>query len=169
MTNPQTVETIRMFATENDLPEEARQELVGILNQHLADTLDLYSQAKHAHWNVKGEHFFQLHKLFDELAEMLEEFADVIAERATALGGTALGTVRKAAVASALPEFPDDTIEGMQVVEALIERVASYAASTREAIERAEKLDDMGTNDLFIDVVRGADKFLYFLESHVQG
>ncbi|HET7009279.1 MAG TPA: ferritin-like domain-containing protein, partial [Anaerolineales bacterium] len=87
MAKSTTAEKTRMFSTQIDLPLEAREELVGMLNQHLADTLDLYSQAKHAHWNVKGMDFFQLHKLFDDLAEMLEEFADVIAERATALGG----------------------------------------------------------------------------------
>jgi len=157
-----TSEQIRMFSTEIDLPLEARREIVGLLNQQLADTLDLYSQAKHAHWNVKGMHFFQLHKCFDELAEMLEEFGDVIAERATALGGTAIGSLRMAAATTALPEFPIEAVEGRQVLEALVERVAAYAASSREAIERSEKLEDMRTHDLFIDVVRGADKFLYF-------
>lgn len=160
---------VRMFATAIDLPEEARQELVSLLNQQLADSLDLYSQAKHAHWNVKGMNFFQLHKLFDELAEMLEEFVDVIAERATALGGTALGTIRMASVASSLPDMPPEVFEEKDVLQAVIERVAAYAASARHAIERAEQLDDMATNDLFIDVTRGADKFLYLLESHVQG
>jgi starvation-inducible DNA-binding protein len=168
MAKSATIEQTRMFPTEIDLSLEARREVVGLLNQQLADTLDLYSQAKHAHWNVKGMHFFQLHKLFDELAKMLEEFGDVIAERATALGGTAMGSLRMAAATTALPEFPIETVEGMQVVEALVERVAAYSASAREAIERTEKLEDMATNDLFIDVARGADKFLSFLESHLQ-
>jgi starvation-inducible DNA-binding protein len=168
MAKSATIEQARMFPTEIDLPLEARREVVGLLNQQLADTLDLYSQAKHAHWNVKGMHFFQLHKLFDELAEMLEELGDVLAERATALGGTAMGSLRMAAATTALPEFPMETVEGMQVVEALVERVAAYSASAREAVERTEKLEDMATNDLFIDVARGADKFLYFLESHLQ-
>jgi starvation-inducible DNA-binding protein len=160
---------IRMFATEIDLSLEAREELVSLLNQQLADSLDLYSQAKHAHWNVKGTDFFQLHKLFDELAGMLEEFVDIIAERATALGGTALGTVRMASAASSLPDMPLDTFEEKDVLHMLIDRVAAYAASSRQAIDRAEQLGDMASNDLFIDVTRAADKFLYLLESHVQG
>jgi starvation-inducible DNA-binding protein len=84
------------------------------------------------------------------------------------MGGTAMGSLRMAAATTALPEFPMETVEGMQVVEALVERVAAYSASAREAVERTEKLEDMATNDLFIDVARGADKFLYFLESHLQ-
>ena len=59
--------------------------MVELLNQHLADGLDLGLQAKQAHWNVKGPHFIALHELFDKVAEALEEFADEIAARAVAL------------------------------------------------------------------------------------
>ncbi|HET7010857.1 MAG TPA: ferritin-like domain-containing protein, partial [Anaerolineales bacterium] len=99
----------------------------------------------------------------------LEAFADVIAERATALGGMVMGTVRAAAGTSSIEEFPGETFESSEVVEALVERVAAYGASARESIERSEELEDMATNDLMIDVARGADKFLYLLEAHLQG
>src|SRR6476646_3120699 len=79
------------FPTRNDIPADNRTKLVSILNQHLADTVDLMSQTKFAHWNVKGPNFYQLHLLFDELAEKLEQHVDEIAERATALGGVAMG------------------------------------------------------------------------------
>src|SRR6476620_12591424 len=85
------------FTTRNDIPAENRAKLVSLLNQQLADTFDLMSQTKFAHWNVKGPNFYQLHKLFDELAEGLEEHVDEIAERVTALGGVATGTARQAA------------------------------------------------------------------------
>ena len=55
--------------------------MIGLLNQELADTSDLYSQTKQAHWNVKGIHFYQLHLLFDELAEKRQGEADELAER----------------------------------------------------------------------------------------
>jgi DNA-binding ferritin-like protein len=67
---------------------------------HLADTFHLYSQTKQAHWNIKGKDFFQLHEMFDELDAELLPHVDTIAERATTLGGTALGTARMAASAS---------------------------------------------------------------------
>ena len=158
-----------LFATRNDMPDEDREGLIALLNQQLADTFDLYSQTKQAHWNVKGSEFYQLHKLYDELAEQLLEFVDVIAERATALGGVAMGTARMAADSSRLEEYPLDAIDSLQSVEALCERFANYAATSRAAIDIAiDKYHDQGTGDLFIDVVRAADKALWFLEAHLQ-
>jgi starvation-inducible DNA-binding protein len=159
----------RSFPTRNDLPADNRKDLVALLNHHLADTLDLYSQTKYSHWNVKGPSFIALHKLFDELAEVLEGQIDLIAERATALGGVAQGTVRKAAVASRLPEFPAETFKDLAVVEALAVRFADLAKTTREAIDRADELADKDTADLFTEVSRDLDKGLWFLEAHLQG
>src|SRR5918995_6964640 len=96
----------KTFPTRHDLPADARQKLIALLNQQLADTTDLRTQTKHAHWNVKGPNFIALHKLFDELAEQLSEFADEIAERATALGGVATGSDRVVAANNRVPEIP---------------------------------------------------------------
>src|SRR5262245_50512304 len=126
-----------MFATRIDLPADKRAQLIELLNQQLADTFDLYSQTKQAHWNVKGSDFYQLHELFDDLAEPLPKFADEIAERATALGGVALGTTRMAAANSRLDEYPAVVVDGLQHVKALAERYARYAATTRAAIDIA--------------------------------
>src|SRR5215510_12569066 len=71
---------LKQFATRNDAPHHIRQAMIILLNQQLADTFDLYSQVKQAHWNVKGMHFLQLHLLFDELAKSLIEYVDLIAE-----------------------------------------------------------------------------------------
>jgi DNA-binding ferritin-like protein len=106
------------FSTHIDLPMESRDELITLLNEHLADTFDLMSQTKQAHWNLKGKDFYQLHLLFDEIAGELADFVDLLAERATSLGGYATGTVRMAAENSGLPEYPTDITEGMDHVKA---------------------------------------------------
>lgn len=152
-----------------DIAIEARTELIGILNQQMADNADLYSQAKQAHWNVKGMHFQQLHELFDKVAEAIEPFTDDIAERVTTLGGIAMGTTRMAAANTTLPEFPADISDGKVHLEVLIERWAAYGASTRAASVRAGELGDPTTEDLFIEISRSVDLNLYFLESHIQG
>lgn len=159
---------IHLHKTEIDLPLEARRELIDLSNQQLADTFDLYSQTKQAHWNVKGIHFYQLHKFFDELAASVEPFVDLIAERVTSLGGVALGTARMAAANSTLPEFPANAVEGEAHLRLLIERYAAYAASSRAASRRAAELDDPTTEDMYIEITRVVDKDLYFLESHLQ-
>jgi starvation-inducible DNA-binding protein len=158
----------RTFNTRIDLPADRRKTLIALLNEHLADTFDLYSQCKQAHWNVKGPQFHQLHELFDTLAEEVLGYVDMIAERATALGGTALGTVRLSAGASRLADYPLDLKGSMQYVEALAERFAAIAATTRSAIDAAEHLQDADTADLLTEVSRGLDKSLWFLEAHLQ-
>lgn len=156
----------RMFKTSIDLDVETRSQLVGILNQQLADTFDLYSQTKQAHWNVKGSSFFSLHELFDRLASGLIGHVDTIAERATTLGGRANGTLRSAGLISRLAEYPEVT-DGRESLEALVERYAQLAASTRAAILTAAELGDANTSDLLTGVSRDLDKSLWFLESHL--
>lgn len=159
---------VRTFDTRNDLPHQVRATMVTLLNQQLADTFDLYSQIKQAHWNVKGMHFMQLHLLFDELAGDVLEYVDMLAERATALGGTALGTARLAAANSHLPEFPLDLNTDKQFVALMAERFANYAATTRAAIDNAAEHGDQSTSDLFTEISRAIDKQLWFLEAHLQ-
>lgn len=158
----------RMFRTRHGLDEETRRSVVILLNQRLADAFDLFSQTKQAHWNVKGPNFFQLHKLFDELAEQVEKHVDLLAERATALGGQAMGTVRMAASGSSLPEFPTGAERDMAFVEALADRFARVAARVGEGIDRADEAGDKATSDLLVQIARDLDQALYFLEAHLQ-
>src|SRR5262249_55073313 len=109
-----------------------------------------------------------LHLLFDSLAEEVEGHIDEIAERATALGGIALGTSRMAAAASRLPEYPTAAVNGRQHLEALVARYAAVAKSTRAAIDSATDFGDADPADLFTGVSRELDKNLWFLESHLQ-
>jgi starvation-inducible DNA-binding protein len=159
----------KSFETGHDLSPEIRGRMVALLNQQLADTFDLLSQTKQAHWNVKGPDFYQLHGLFDRLAEELLGFVDEIAERATALGGLATGTVRMAAAATRLPDLPPGVVDGMATVGALAERYAGVAATTRAGITASQDAGDLGTSDLLTEVSRGLDKALWFLEAHLQG
>jgi len=159
----------RLFETRIDIEQEAREELVNLLNQQLADAFALYSHTKQAHWNVKGMDFMQLHELFDELAELVLGFVDMLAERITALGGTALGTVQMSTSATRLDDLPADMTGGEAFVEAIAERFGQHAESVRAAIDTADELGDMATSDLFTEVVRGLDKSLYFLEAHLRG
>src|ERR1700739_3424794 len=107
-----------MFKTKNDLPEAIRAKAVELLNARLADAIDLQTQTKHAHWNVKGPHFIALHELFDKINEEVEDYVDDIAERAVQLGGVAEGTARMVAKRTSLPEYPK-AADGRSHVEAL--------------------------------------------------
>jgi starvation-inducible DNA-binding protein len=158
-----------LHATRNDLPAETRQRVITLLNQNLADTLDLQLQAKQAHWNVKGCSFIALHELFDKVAAAAREAADELAERATALAGTAEGTVQVLAQRSRLAPYPLDIYRGRDHVARLADAIAAVGKSARAAIDEAGKLGDQDTADLFTEISRELDKHLWFVEAHIQG
>ena len=155
-------------ATSIDLPEKARAALVPLLNQHLANMIDLFSQTKHAHWNVKGPGFIALHELFDDVAERVEEHCDLLAERVVTLGGTASGTTRQSAAASRLGEYDLLAVDGEDHVRALARQVAAVATAVRAGIQESAALGDPTTSDLFTEVSRALDKDLWLLEAHLQ-
>jgi starvation-inducible DNA-binding protein len=156
-----------MFDTKNDLPAGTRTRSVELLNARLADAIDLGTQTKHAHWNVKGPNFIALHELFDKVAESVEEQIDTIAERVTALGGTANGTLVAVARGTSLKPYPQDISDGIAHVEALSAVLADFGRKVRAAIEESAKFGDAGTSDLFTGISRETDKNLWFLEAHL--
>ncbi len=157
-----------MHKTKNDIKKDDREKIVAILNQSLADASDLKSQAKQAHWNVKGMSFIALHELFDQVATEVETFTDDIAERITSLGGTAMGTVRLAAENSSLSEYPHEITDGTAHVDALSTALADFGKKMRANIDETDKLGDADTADLYTGVSRGIDKLLWFVEAHIQ-
>jgi starvation-inducible DNA-binding protein len=163
MVSPQTM----LYTTSIDLPESVRCSMIALLNQTLAATLDLKSQVKHAHWNVKDPKFSMLQQLFNEIATEIEDFANLVAERIAALGGIAVGTVRIAALTSDLPEYPLTIANGNEHLAVLVERFAHYGRSIRHGITEAMGWGDVGTSDLYTQVSRAIDKRLWFLEAHL--
>lgn len=157
-----------MVPTKNDLPEATRSKVVELLNSRLADAIDLQTQTKQAHWNVKGPDFIALHKLFDEVNEDVEEYVDDIAERIVQLGGAAEGTARAVAKRSALQEYAAKSNSGRDHVDALSSALAAFGKGVRRAIDTATELKDADTADLFTEISRGTDKWLWMVEAHLQ-
>ena len=158
---------VQVVGSHVEIDGDARVQMIELLNQHLADAFDLYSQVKQAHWNVKGMNFIAVHELFDKIAEEVLEGVDMIAERVTALGGVAQGTARTAAANSRLPEFSDEAIQTDAAIKAVVERLGQFANSTRKAIDTADEAGDMATSDLFTEITRELDKYIYFLDAHL--
>jgi len=162
------MESPKLYATENDLPERARAELTILVNRRLADAIDLQLQLKQAHWNVKGPHFIGLHELFDDIDEAVESYVDLIAERIVQLGGVAEGTARTVAARSRLEEYPLTIASGLAHVEAVAKALSSFGHEARNTINEATELEDADTADIFTEVSRGIDKWLWFVEAHLQ-
>jgi starvation-inducible DNA-binding protein len=157
-----------MYPTKNDLSETVRTKLVQLLNARLADAIDLQTQMKQAHWNVKGPSFIALHELFDKINEDVEDYVDLIAERVVQLGDIALGTARSVAQRSQQKEYPLTISSGRDHVEAVSSALATFGKAVRVATDTGDELHDKDTADIFTEVSRGIDKWLWFVEAHLQ-
>ena len=162
------VDAPEMYETENDISKIRRSELNAIMNQRLASAVDLQMQMKQAHWNVKGPSFIGLHELFDKVDEAVESYVDMIAERIVQLGGIAEGTVRMSAARSRLAEYPLGLADGMAHVEAVARGLSTFGQDARLTIAEASELGDADTADLFTEISRGLDKWLWFVEANSQ-
>jgi starvation-inducible DNA-binding protein len=154
--------------TRNDLSAKTRTRVTDLLNARLADAIDLQLQAKQAHWNVKGPHFIALHELFDKIGGELGGHVDDMAERITALGGVAEGTIQAVAGRSRLEPYPLGLSEGRGHLEALAAALARFGKSVRKAIDESAKAGDADTSDLFTGLSRDVDKSLWLVEAHLQ-
>ena len=157
-----------MYETENDITLDRRTQLIALMNQRLASAVDLQMQMKQAHWNVKGPSFIGLHELFDQVAEAVEGYVDQIAERVVQLGGVAEGTVRMAAERTRLVEYSTEISDCMAHVEGVARALSTFGQEARDTIYEADELEDADTADLFTEVSRGIDKWLWFVEAHSQ-
>ena len=158
----------RLYPTKNDLPEPTRREIADLLNQRLADCIDLKTQCKQAHWNVKGPNFIALHQIFDAVNTDVEAYADLLAERIVQLGGIAEGTARIVAQRTTLLDFPLTLGSGEEHVAALSDVLGQFGRTVRVGIEEANELTDADTADILTEISRGTDKWLWMVEAHQQ-
>ena len=153
-----------LLPTLNDLSEETRRKVIEILNQTLADGLDLQLQIKQAHWNVKGADFIGVHELLDKISDSVRDQVDEIAERVAQLGGVAEGTVQRVQTRTHLAEYPLDIHKSSDHLKAISGALANFGKHTRKAIAETADLD-ADTADIYTQVSRETDKSLWFIES----
>ncbi len=145
--------------------DSVRSRLVLGLNQNLANLTDLAAAYKQAHWNVVGIDFAQLHAMFDEFADQTRAYMDTIAERAVAIGGAARGTIQAAVETSSLPPFPTEERDEVRLLTELLGRIDAVETHLRQAMN--ETGDELATQDVYIDVVRGIEKQRWMIEAHI--
>ncbi|HYH97438.1 DNA starvation/stationary phase protection protein Dps [Hyalangium sp.] len=154
-----------MYRSPSVLSEKARFALATTLNERLVDGLDLHSQIKVAHWNIKGPNFAALHPLFETFAVGLAMHNDSLAERAVTLGAKAYGTARHVAKASRLPEYPQETVKDLEHVRLLADRFDTYLSGLRESRKQAQEHQDLDTEGLLTDVITAFEKHTWFLRA----
>ncbi|HET9919733.1 MAG TPA: DNA starvation/stationary phase protection protein Dps [Ktedonobacteraceae bacterium] len=157
-----------MSRQKNTRPNEQQTKLIELLNRRLADAIDLQLQSRQAYWNVKGPHFMALPELFDQVAEGVEEYANLIARHIVQLGGMAEGTAHAVARRSSLDEYVLATADGKGHIDALATKLTAFGRHVRYASEQATGLKDADAADLFTDIARGIDKWLWLVETSRQ-
>ena len=158
---------MKLYDSPSKLPEAARAKVADSLNERLADGLDLHSQIKVAHWNIKGLHFSSLHPLFETFAVSLANHNDTVAERAVTLGAQIHGTARHVAKNSRLPEYPQETTRDLDHVRLLAERIETYLVGLQDARKIAEQQLDVDTVDMFTGIITEFEKHGWFLRAHL--
>ncbi|MFN2976920.1 DNA starvation/stationary phase protection protein Dps [Terriglobus aquaticus] len=158
----------RMYKNRVALADDVKQKVVDVMNVTLGAALDMYSQAKYAHWNVKGINFYQLHLVFDATAKVIFKQIDPIAERITQLGGVAAGTVRQSAEGSPIPPYKTSAVAGLEHLNALADALGTYCKELREASDKIDEIGDGPTSDFYNQLIVDAEEELYFLESHLE-
>ncbi|MBK7864221.1 MAG: DNA starvation/stationary phase protection protein Dps [Archangiaceae bacterium] len=157
-----------MYKSPSPLSEAVREKISATLNERLADGLDLHSQIKVAHWNIKGPQFASLHPLFETFAVSLANHNDAIAERAVTLGGKAYGTTRHVAKSSRLLEYPQETTRDLEHVKLVAERIEKYLDGVRGSRGLGEELKDTDTVDLLTGIISEFEKHAWFLRASLE-
>lgn len=157
-----------MKKSPSNLSAKAREQVCDALRSVLTDGLDLHSQIKVAHWNIKGPQFAALHPLFDTFATDLATENDTVAERILTLGGLAVGTARHVAKNSSLPDYPQEATSAMEHVALLADRIGKYLESVRAARDVSEKASDDDTVDLLTGIVVAFEKHAWFLHATLE-
>jgi starvation-inducible DNA-binding protein len=151
--------------TPSPLSAEARKQVSEALRAVLTDGLDLYTQLKVAHWNIKGPHFAALHPLFDTFATDQAANNDEVAERILTLGHLAVGTARHVAKQSRLPDYPQQVTKDLEHVALLADRIGKHLEGQRAAREVAKVQADEDTFDLLTGMIEQFEKHAWFLHA----
>jgi starvation-inducible DNA-binding protein len=159
------MKTTKTYEPLNGVSLQARNVLCQLLNGCLATAVDLRSQVKQAHWNVKGPNYIALHELFRQVADGVENHTDLLAERIVQLGGIALGTVRVAASGSRLEEYPLSLCDEREHILSVARALVSWAEDLRAAILESTERNDYGSADMLTVILRGIEMWIWFVEA----
>ena len=149
------------------LEDNARKTSITELQAAMADSTSLSMALKQAHWNMKGATFIAVHELMDEVKDRLDEQLDNMAERIQQLDGVAVGTVEEVARTTQLKPYPTDLTKVSDHVREIADRLRSYGARVRHAIDATDGAGDTSTADVLTEASRQADKDLWFVQSHL--
>lgn len=165
---PKTADTTKVVKSSRiELASNTKTKVIGVLNERLADGIDLALITKQAHWNLKGPGFIGIHLMLDGFRDELDIHVDTVAERIAQLGGIALGTTQTTAQMTSLKPYPTEIISVQDHLQALVEHYADAGNKVREAIDACDEAGDADSADILTAYSRMLDKSLWFIQSNI--
>jgi starvation-inducible DNA-binding protein len=151
------------------ISEKNVKNVTTLLTSILADAMILYTKTRKAHWNVSGESFMELHKLFEGQYKQLEEAIDEIAERIGKLGEKTIGTLQEFMKHSSLKEYPGKYGSSKELIKELLSDHESVAVQLRKGIEDCSgKYKDAGTADFLTDLLKEHETIAWILRRYLK-
>jgi starvation-inducible DNA-binding protein len=150
------------------LSDKNLKAICALLNNCLADSVMLYIKTRKFHWNVKGDNFMELHKLFESHYDQVQEAIDNIAERVSQLGGMAIGTTSEFAKNSSLKESPGkNPANNLDMIKELLGDHETIIQGLRSGIDQAtDQFKDQGTADFLTGLMQDHEKMAWTLRRY---
>ena len=150
------------------LTEKQLHKSISPLTSLLFDEMVLYCKTRKFHWNVSGESFMELHKLFQAQYTQTEETIDQIAERISKLGGKTIGTMKEFLKHTRLEEHPDEYAGQHDLMKELLKDHETIIKETRKDIENSEgKNHDAGTIDMLTKIMEQHESTSWILRRYL--
>ena len=150
------------------IPEKKLNAVAELLSVVLADEVSLYTKTRKFHWNVGGESFMELHKLFENQYKQLEEAIDEVAERIGKLGSKTIGTLREFGKLSAIKEHPGKYPSSKEMIKEFLEDHETIIVQLRKSLEQcAEKYNDAGSADFLTGLMEEHETIAWTLRRYL--
>ncbi|WP_428659925.1 Dps family protein [Runella sp.] len=141
---------------------------ITLLSTMLSNEMTLYIKTRKFHWNVSGQSFMELHKLFQSQYTELEQTIDLVAERINKLGGKTIGTMKEFSERSTLKESPDKYPSQKEMMKELLGDYESIIIQLRKDIETSnEKNKDAGTTDFLTGIIEQHETTAWVLRRYL--
>jgi len=150
------------------IPEKKLTAVTDLLSEALANEVTLYTKTRKFHWNVSGESFMELHKLFENHYKQLEESIDEVAERIGKLGSKAIGTMAEFGKLSAIKEQPGKYPSSKEMIKELLTDHETIIVMLRKAVDDCtEKHKDVVTADFLTGLMEQHETISWTLRRYL--
>ncbi|MFZ4105054.1 Dps family protein [Flavobacterium sp.] len=149
------------------ISENHLKRIIALLTKTLADEVTLYTKIRKFHWNVSGDSFMELHKLFQAQYNELEENIDEIAERINKLGGKTIGTMTEFLEITSINESPNVYPNQKEMIKELLADHETIVKELRKNIDESNENKDVGTVDFLTGLMQQHETMAWILRRYL--